>query len=183
MRVLILGGGQIANAVAATAPMRHDVEARSHAELDIVDESDVLREVSKCKAHWIINAAAFTAVDLAEERAEIESGLRSGALRGVVSTNALELGIDVGALDVAVIAGYPGSSMSFWQQAGRVPHRLVLGRLAAVAQRHLPAGEGGHDRAEFRVHLRQRGRACRRHLGNGMPYPWKLCPRNSSRLS
>jgi DEAD/DEAH box helicase domain-containing protein len=67
--------------------------------------------------------SAYKAGYRADERAEIESGLRSGMLRGVVSTNALELGIDVGALDVAVIAGYPGSSMSFWQQAGRVGRR------------------------------------------------------------
>src|SRR5438309_8409644 len=59
----------------------------------------------------------------ADQRAEIEASLRSGELKGVVSTNALELGIDVGALDIAVLAGYPGSNMSFWQQAGRVGRR------------------------------------------------------------
>lgn len=59
----------------------------------------------------------------AEERSRIEAGLREGRLVGVVATNALELGIDMGVLDVAVLAGYPGSVMSFWQQAGRVGRR------------------------------------------------------------
>src|SRR5437016_9591414 len=53
------------------------------------------------------------------ERREIERGLRDGRILGVVATNALELGIDVGSLDACVMAGYPGSIASTWQRAGR----------------------------------------------------------------
>ena len=57
------------------------------------------------------------------KRREIERGLREGSVLGVVSTNALELGIDIGSLDTAVLLGYPGSVASAWQQAGRAGRR------------------------------------------------------------
>ncbi len=63
-------------------------------------------------------------------RREVEQGLRSGEVLGVVATSALELGIDIGHLDVAVLAGYPGTIASMWQQAGRAGRRR--GQSAAI---------------------------------------------------
>ncbi|MBN1439277.1 MAG: DEAD/DEAH box helicase [Anaerolineales bacterium] len=60
---------------------------------------------------------------LSEERREIEAGLRAGTVRCVVATSALELGVDIGSLGAAVIAGYPGTVASFWQRAGRAGRR------------------------------------------------------------
>jgi DEAD/DEAH box helicase domain-containing protein len=67
------------------------------------------------------------------KRREIEKGLRSGEILGVVSTNALELGIDIGTLDVAVLAGYPGTIASTWQRAGRAGRKTGLSAAVLVA--------------------------------------------------
>lgn len=70
---------------------------------------------------------------LPKERREIEKGLRDGNILGVVSTNALELGIDIGNLDVSIITGYPGSISSTWQQAGRAGRRAASSASILVA--------------------------------------------------
>ncbi len=76
---------------------------------------------------------------LPEERRGIEAGLRSGAVRGVVTTNALELGIDIGQLEAAVLCGYPGTIASLWQQMGRA------GRTADASLAILVATAGALD--------------------------------------
>src|SRR5882672_5790284 len=70
---------------------------------------------------------------LPNERRQIERGLRDGRIRGVVATNALELGIDIGSLDVAILAGYPGTIASTWQRMGRAGRRSGMSVAVLVA--------------------------------------------------
>jgi DEAD/DEAH box helicase domain-containing protein len=70
---------------------------------------------------------------LPTRRREVEQGLRGGDVLGVVSTNALELGVDIGHLDAALLAGYPGTIASLWQQAGRAGRRSGASAAILVA--------------------------------------------------
>jgi DEAD/DEAH box helicase domain-containing protein len=70
---------------------------------------------------------------LPRERREIEKRMRSGDIRAIVATNALELGIDLGSLDAVVMAGYPGTIASTWQRAGRAGRRQTASMAILVA--------------------------------------------------
>ncbi len=89
------------------------------------------RRVTELMHTWIAQSepalagkiSSYRAGFLPEERREIERRLFTGDLLGVISTSALELGIDVGGLDVCLLVGYPGSQIATWQRAGRVGRR------------------------------------------------------------
>ena len=70
---------------------------------------------------------------LPKERREIERNLREGKIRAVISTNALELGVDIGSLDAVVMAGYPGTIASTWQRSGRAGRRQNTSLAVLVA--------------------------------------------------
>ncbi len=99
------------------------------------------RRVTELMHAWVVEAepalasrvSSYRSGFLPQERREIERRLFSGELAGVISTSALEMGIDVGGLDVCILVGYPGSQIATWQRSGRVG-RAREAAIALVAQ-------------------------------------------------
>lgn len=92
------------------------IRSRRGAELAALGARRILSEVDPALSETV---AAYRSGYLPEERRALESALLAGRLLGVATTNALELGVDIAGLDAVVLAGYPGTLASFWQQAGR----------------------------------------------------------------
>lgn len=96
------------------------VFAKSRMRVEII--LTYLQELSK-KEIGMKKIRGYRGGYLPKQRREIEKGLREGEIKGVVSTNALELGVDIGQLQVCIMTGYPGTIASAWQQAGRAGRR------------------------------------------------------------
>ncbi|OBK96836.1 DEAD/DEAH box helicase [Mycobacterium asiaticum] len=96
------------------------VRSRRAAELTALGAQARLADTAP---HLTGTVASYRAGYLAEDRTELEKALADGRLRGLATTNALELGVDIAGLDAVVLAGFPGTVASFWQQAGRSGRR------------------------------------------------------------
>ncbi|MFL6124826.1 DEAD/DEAH box helicase [Actinophytocola sp.] len=107
------------------------VRSRRGAELTALTARHALAEVDPSLPARV---AAYRAGFLPEERRALERSLADGTLLGVASTNALELGVDIAGLDAVVVAGYPGTLASFWQQAGRAGRAGDSALVVFVAQ-------------------------------------------------
>jgi DEAD/DEAH box helicase domain-containing protein len=114
-----------------TRDVQSIVFARSRLRVEILTTylKDAVRRMGK--DHNLVRG--YRGGYLPTERREIERGLREGAIMTVVSTNALELGIDIGSLDVCIMAGYSGSVASTWQQAGRAGRRTGMSLVVLIA--------------------------------------------------
>jgi DEAD/DEAH box helicase domain-containing protein len=110
----------MADLVAEGARTLTFVRSRRSAELTALGTQARLREIAP---GLVDTVASYRAGYLAEDRRALERALADGELRGLAATNALELGIDISGLDAVVLAGFPGTVASFWQQAGRCGRR------------------------------------------------------------
>ncbi|MFF0489502.1 DEAD/DEAH box helicase [Nocardia sp. NPDC004068] len=107
------------------------VRSRRGAETVAMEARRLLAEVDPLLAERV---AAYRSGYLAEDRRELEAGLADGSLVGAATTTALELGVDIAGLDAVVIAGFPGTVASFWQQAGRAGRRTQGSLVTLVAR-------------------------------------------------
>ena len=119
----------MADLVAAGARTLTFVRSRHGAEQTALSAQ---RRLAESAPELAGKVAAYRGGYLPEDRRELERALGCGELMGVASTNALELGVDIAGLDAAVLAGYPGTLASVWQQAGRAGRTPGDGRRALV---------------------------------------------------
>jgi dTDP-4-dehydrorhamnose reductase len=140
VKVLVLGGGgQVASALVAAAPAQHQVTVRTRAELDIGDAAAVARALSDTGPEWIINAAAYTAVDLAEDQPAQAMAVNDTAV-GVLAAAAAAAGCRL--LHLSTDFVFDGQSNRAYLPADQTNPLSVYGVSKLGGERHVLAAEG-----------------------------------------
>jgi dTDP-4-dehydrorhamnose reductase len=140
VRVLVLGGGgQVARAVVAAVPAWHQVVARTRAELDVGDEIAVARAFADSRAEWVINAAAYTAVDLAEDQPAQAIAVNDTAV-GVLAAAASTTGCRL--LHLSTDFVFDGKSNRPYLPADQTNPLSVYGVSKLGGERHVLNGGG-----------------------------------------
>ncbi len=142
MKVLVLGGGgQVASAVAAAAPAAYQTLVKSRSELDICDEKALVRTLVDSGADWVVNTAAFTAVDLAEDQAAQAIAVNDTAV-GALAAAALTMGCRL--LHLSTDFVFDGESSRAYRPDDRTNPLSVYGVSKLGGERHVlnadPAG-------------------------------------------
>lgn len=141
MRVLVLGGGgQVASAVVAGAPAGHQVTVRRRAELDICDAGAVARALAETRAQWVVNGAAYTAVDLAEDQPAQAVAVNDTAV-GVLAAAASKAGCRL--LHLSTDFVFDGKSNRAYLPTDQANPLSVYGVSKLGGERHVLGGEGG----------------------------------------
>lgn len=141
MRVLVLGGGgQVASAVVAAAPAQHHVVAKTRAELDIGDERAVAGALTETRAQWVINAAAYTAVDLAEDQPAQAIAVNDTAV-GVLAAATSKAGCRL--LHLSTDFVFDGKSNRAYLPADQTNPLSVYGVSKLGGERHVLNGAAG----------------------------------------
>ncbi len=141
MRVLVLGGGgQVARAIVATAPASHAVIARSRAEIDIADPAAIAAALKEARPDWIVNGAAYTAVDLAEEQVGTATQANDTAV-GLLAAAAGTAGCRLMHLSTDFV--FDGTSGRAYLPTDATNPLSVYGRTKLAGERHvLERGDG-----------------------------------------
>jgi dTDP-4-dehydrorhamnose reductase len=140
VKVLVLGGGQIGAALLKAAPKRHEVIALTRVQLDIADSKAVAKSLAEIKADWVVNAAAYTAVDRAEDEPQLAAAVNDTAVAALAAGAARE---NSRLLHLSTDFVFDGTSGRPYLPGDATKPLSVYGATKLAGERHVLAARSG----------------------------------------